>query len=481
MLQVPITYFGIAWDPTSTSANAHFYVSGCSYDDVHVFSSDGPAELWSEDAAPQASNSLKMPIALGHTTGVGLSVAPPVGSVPVNSQVYVYPCAAGIALSKTGQTMVVANYYNDSISVLTGGYGNWSPENVATGRPIATGSSPAPSNLDLRPGKSLVSAASGTPGGEYPFWVAIAGSEPNAVAYVSSIRDREIDVVPLSGAPMWVTARIPVKGQPNKMVMNRAQTLLYVAEDQTDTVDVIDIDPDPTHAMTYNTVIETIPVLAPAGSLPSSFYYSGSNSEIANPIYTGTNTNSLALSPDESQLYVTNGNLNDVAVVQLSGTNSGDQVIGLIPTGWYPNSVSINATGTWMYVANAKSPTWPNPDWCYGYGPATFEPNCFPANEYNPQQTKAGLQSFPDSRRGPTAAIDRAGSHERSLLKHGIRERRADHGSGKQRRQACDLHHQGESDLRPGSGRPGGCEWHADRRSGPESGAVGTGNYSQPA
>lgn len=250
-----------------------------------------------------------------------------------------------------------------------------------------------------------MSAASGTPGGEYPFWVVIQDTLPNdphdahAVAYVSSIRDREIDVVPLiSTGPngqMQVTARIPVKGQPNKMVLNRAQTLLYVAEDQTDTVEVIDVNPDPTHYLTVNTVIETIPVLAPAGLLPSNFYYSGSNNDIANPIYMGSNTNSLAISPDGTKLYVTNGNLNDVAVVQLNGTNSGDHVVGLIPTGWYPNSVSVNSTGTWMYVANAKSPTGPNPDWCYGYGPTSFEPNCFPANQYNPQRTKAGLQSFP--------------------------------------------------------------------------------------
>ena len=47
-----------------------------------------------------------------------------------------------------------------------------------------------------------MSAASGTPGGEYPFWVVIQDTVANdtndahAVAYVSSIRDREIDVVP---------------------------------------------------------------------------------------------------------------------------------------------------------------------------------------------------------------------------------------------------------------------------------------------
>ena len=55
-----------------------------------------------------------------------------------------------------------------------------------------------------------------------------------------------------------VTARIKVKGQPNKMTLNKAQSLLYVADDQSDTVDVIDT--------TKNAVLESIPVIA----LPSS-------------------------------------------------------------------------------------------------------------------------------------------------------------------------------------------------------------------
>ena len=385
VLQVPVTYFGIAWDPTSNGTAAHFYVPGCSADAVFVFSYDTSTQLWSMDMRP---NGTPAALPLGHNnSGIGLEAVPPVNAVPVNAQVAVYPCAAGIALSNSGQTMVVANYYNDSISILTGGYGAWS----------YLGNSTSTANVDLRPGKSLNSAASGMPGGEYPFWVQVAGSEPNAVAYVSSIRDREIDVVPLvppSGSSIGVTARIAVKGQPNRMIMNKAQTLLYVAEDQSDTVDVIDINPDPTHFQTLNTVIETIPVIAPAGLFPTLFYSANSDSANANPIYAGSNTNSLVLSNDETELYVTNGNFNNVAVVQLTGTNSGDHVSGLIPTGWYPNSVSVGRTG-WIYVANAKSPTGPNPDWCYGYGPTIFQPNCFPANQYNPQRTKAGLQSFP--------------------------------------------------------------------------------------
>ena len=81
----------------------------------------------------------------------------------------------------------------------------------------------------------------------------IKGSGESATAYVSSIRDREVVVVALGMNPA-VTARIPVKGQPNKMTMNAAQTLLYVVEDQSDTVDVIDT--------ATNAIVETIPVIA---------------------------------------------------------------------------------------------------------------------------------------------------------------------------------------------------------------------------
>ena len=106
--------------------------------------------------------------------------------------------------------------------------------------------------LDLRPGKSNP-AQSGVPGGEYPFWVVVKGTGSGATAYVSSIRDREIDVVSLGATPA-VMARIPVKGQPNKMTLNKAQSFLYVADDQADTVDVIDT--------TKNAVVESIPVIA---------------------------------------------------------------------------------------------------------------------------------------------------------------------------------------------------------------------------
>jgi YVTN family beta-propeller protein len=340
-IAIPTTYSGIVFDPSGSA----FYVAGCAYDDIEIVSRNATTGTWQPTGA----------LALGHgNAGVGIGV---------------YPCAAGVAISSDGKTLVAANYYNDSITLFTGGLGKWS----------------APTQIDLRPGKSDAWMA-GTPGGEYPFWVIVKGNGLSATAYVSSVRDREIDVVSLGGwspgatslagwAPS-VAARIPVTGQPNKMTLNAAQTLLYVAEDQSDTIDVIDTR--------TNAILETIPVIANAPGMPSPLAK-----------YKGANPNSVTLSPDEKQLYATDGNLNCVSVVALSGTNSGDQVAGLIPTGWYPNSVSFSGDGNTVFVINGKSPTGANPTWCYGgYGPVGW-PTCYPANAYNPQLTKAGLQAFP--------------------------------------------------------------------------------------
>ena len=349
VLPVTNTFNGIVFDPTGLA----FYVTGGPSDNFHIFTLNAGTGLWKE-----ASSS---PISLGHGPlgGLGLTSVVSSGSLPINEQVAVTPCAAGIAISSDGKKLVVVNYANDSITVFgrgTAGFADWVKL----------------AELDLRPGKSDPSKT-GVPGGEYPFWAAIKDKGVSPTAYVSSLRDREIDVVRLTGTPA-VTARIPVKGQPNKMTLNAAQTLLYVADDQADTVEVIDT--------AKNAVIESIPVVATL--LPA---------RLAR--YKGANPNSVTLSPDETQLYVTDGNLNCVSVIALGGTNSNDHVIGLIPTGWYPNSSSFGPGGRFMYVINGKSPTGANPGWCYGgYGPGPPAKNCMTANQYNPQLIKAGLQSF---------------------------------------------------------------------------------------
>jgi DNA-binding beta-propeller fold protein YncE len=352
VVQIPNAYHGIVFDPAGWA----IYVGGLSDDAIHIITRSATG-TWSL----QSGNSL----ALGHhKRGIGLGIDAPPGDpmFAINNQVSVKPAAAGVAISSDGKTLAVANYYNDSITVFTGGYGNWSMLK----------------EFDLRPGKNDPTQH-GVAGGEYPFWVAVKGTGTSAKVYVSSIRDREVVVVPLNGDPKLT--RIKVIGQPNKMTLNRSQTRLYVAEDQSDSVDVVDTAMD--------SIVETIRVMAPL--LPQRL-----------DKYTGANPNSVALSPDEKQLWVTNGNLNCISVIALNDPPVKSTILGLIPTGWYPNSVSFGTpTGgpdgktPTVYVVNQKSPTGPNSGFCYGgYGPPGSH-NCMGSNQYNPQLTKAGLLSFP--------------------------------------------------------------------------------------
>src|SRR5262249_30611093 len=212
--------------------------------------------------------------------------------------------------------IVVANVFNDSVSVV----------DTRTRKPTS---------VDLRPGKGAP-PRHGIPGGEYPFWVVTKGNDS---AYVSSLRDREVVQIALTDKPA-VRARIPVAGTPWKMLLNHAQTLLYVAADNSDSVFVINTN--------TNQVIRRIRT---AGSAEFS------SKNIAN--YYGSAPIDLALSPDERTLYAANCGTNSVAVVNLN--RSKPRIVGMLPTAYAPTSVSVSAGGRWLYVVNGKSPTGPNP------------------------------------------------------------------------------------------------------------------------
>ncbi len=336
-IQVPNTYSGIVFDPSGTT----FYVSGGDNDNVHLY--DLGVSGWAERSSS--------PVALKHNpTGLGSA-----GGLGLQNP----PEAAGLAITADGAKIVVANYSNDSISVLTKSGSIWSKT----------------AEQDLRPGVSNP-AQTGHPGGAYPYWVVIKSTSSAKTAYISSIRDREIDVVDITGSTPTVTARISVAGQPNKMLLSADQSKLYVAEDQTASVDVIDTN--------LNAIAETISLQMP-GLLPAN----SAQHKV------GFNTNGLALSPDQKTLYVTNGNLNDVAVVNVA--NSPAAVEGLIPTGWYPTSVSVGEDGRYLYVSNYKSFTGPNP--AYGQGgngiPANLNTAFNASNQYDLQMLKAGFESLP--------------------------------------------------------------------------------------
>jgi DNA-binding beta-propeller fold protein YncE len=302
---VPYTFFGLAVHPNGRE----FFLTGGVQDLVRTYALSGG--VWAESGAA---------IALNHPSGI------------------TRPQAAGLALNARGDRLLVADLFDDAVSLV----------DLASRTKVA--------GLDLRPGRNNP-AQQGVPGGEYPFWVEFKGNDK---AYVSSLRDREVVVVRVGGDALSIAGRIPVGGQPNKMLLNRAQNRLYVACDATDQVVVIDTATD----AVVGRITASIPNLVVDGKRKGF----------------GAAPNGLALSPDEKTLYVTCGGLNAVAVVRLAG--DGGDVAGLIPTGHYPSAVTVSADGRMLYVSNAKSNSQPNP-------------NYYTANEYVWQLKKAGLLSLP--------------------------------------------------------------------------------------
>jgi YVTN family beta-propeller protein len=145
--------------------------------------------------------------------------------------------------------------------------------------------------------------------------------------YVSSERDSCVAVVDVSDPfNAKLTKTIATGSQPMGFALSKDQSTLYVANAGSDTVSVIDVATD--------RVIRTV-LLRPttARNLP------------------GVTPTGLALSPDDQTLYVTLGDMNAVAVVNLVGRRPG--LKGYIPVGWYPSAIAVAPDGS-LFVANAK-------------------------------------------------------------------------------------------------------------------------------
>ena len=320
-LTVPNSYSGIAWQPDGNG----FVVGGGVDDTLHLFERRG---------ARFAEK--RMPISLGHATGNGAEVKPQ---------------AAGVAVSPDGRRALVANYYNDSVSLV----------DLSAGRVIA--------EQDLRPGK-IDPAQRGTAGGENPF--AIAWTDATR-AWVSAPRDRQLVALTVSSDSIRMTKRIATLGEPTALLFDAAGGRLYATEDNADRLAIVD---------TASATLTGEPRLG----LPDSLGHE--------PLAKGLNVNALALLPDH-RLLITMGGINAVAVVAPSARDASVQ--GLIPTGWYPSAVAASADGARVFVANRKSPPGPNPRGCAPkLAVYRGQPNaCGAANQYIFQLEKAGLLQFP--------------------------------------------------------------------------------------
>ncbi len=313
------TFQGMIWSPDGTK----LYVSGGTDANVLVYNFN------------LATKTFSGPTSIVLVPATGVPAPADADANGLGNNFYLGPQTSGLALDPTGRKLVALNMLNDSMSVLDTTL-------------IGTATSPiVVDRYDLRPYHTTPATGSGVAGGEEPYGVAITADGKRA--YITSIRDREVVVMDISNAltgTVSLITRIPLSGSPNNVVLKASTGALFVAEDNSDQVAVIDTNPA---SGTYNTVVHTIDAIAPPGTFPAN-----------GPRWTGAATNNLALSPNGNTLYVTNGGANDVAVVPLTGSGAY-KVAGLFPTGWYPTTITPSADGTALYVFNSKSDPGSNP------------------------------------------------------------------------------------------------------------------------
>jgi hypothetical protein len=265
---------------------------------------------------------------------------------------------------------VVANNYNDSISV------------------IDTAARLVRYEHDLRPFFPGNEGVAGGVGGTFPFSVVVKG---NHTAYVSSDRDREVVAVdislPTSGR---LIKRIKLNGNALGMTLDHSQSRLYVAQDNTDQVAVIETTDN------FNKVTATIDARATFGRLRTR--------------HTGAGTSAVTISPDGETLYAVNSGANSIAVIPLRGRDA-NRVVGMIPTAHQPHDITFSADGRWMYIINGKSVTGPNPGHLtsatgsithiqYPGGNAAAAAAARASNHYQFQLERASLVAAPVPNRG---------------------------------------------------------------------------------
>jgi YVTN family beta-propeller protein len=347
-------HVGLVFSPDGST----LYAAGGRDDAIYAYTKSGGVSSWS----------LTRTITLGHgTQGLGIGVR---------------PNASGLGISRDGGTLVVANNYNDSISV------------------IDTASGAVRYEHDLRPYAAANEGVSGGVGGTFPFAVVVKG---NRTAYVSSDRNREVVAIDISSATGGrLVKRIKLDGNALGMILNPSGSKLFVAEDNADQVAVIET--------ATNAVVAKIDARAPAGMLSET---SGKDDDgdrdgdrdHRRARYTGAATFAVTLSPDGRTLYAVNAGANSVAVIPLHGEHVY-RVSGLIPTAYEPHDITFSADGRSMYIVNGKSTTGSNLDhlasstasitaFMYPGGNAAAAAAARASNQYQFQIERASLVSAP--------------------------------------------------------------------------------------
>ena len=147
--------------------------------------------------------------------------------------------------------------------------------------------------------------------------------------------------------------QIVVGLHPSGLAATKDGRYVCVANANSDTVSVIDVASD--------IVVETI------------------DTRPDKQLLFGSTPNDLVLSDDGTTLYVSNGTNNCVAVFAFNPPQS--QLVGCLPTGWYPAGIVLDEQRKALYVANIKGVGSRNLDW-QGNAPAREVVSSFNSHDY---------------------------------------------------------------------------------------------------
>jgi YVTN family beta-propeller protein len=308
---------GVAFSPTpGKDGTFALYVSGGFENKVWLFRFDPKAAAPIQPPSPGPDTKI---------TALFFEISNPGEVSPKDynkGKAALYP--TGIALTRDGGTLVVANNLGDSVTIvrdLQGMEAPWPPKHHGLlARKMQ--------RLDLhhhgKPDENI-----------YPYGVVLLENGKRPRAYVSCWNDSSVAVISLDGKGA-VQKFISVDRHPTAMLANSAGTRLFVANSNADSVSVIDTSTEE--------VIETIDVRLAENALP------------------GSSPEGLALGEDEKTLYVANAHSNAVAVVALSenargaksknGAGAQSKILGFIPTGQYPSALAV-ADGK-LFIGNGK-------------------------------------------------------------------------------------------------------------------------------
>ncbi|MDQ2687778.1 MAG: bifunctional YncE family protein/alkaline phosphatase family protein [Armatimonadota bacterium] len=146
----------------------------------------------------------------------------------------------------------------------------------------------------------------------------------------------------LDGRTMKETARVSVGSHPNALVWGK-DGRLFVANAGSDSVSVV-----ARYQVVHTNDDKTTRVVREGASVLETLKTSLG---AADPV--GSTPVALAVSADETRLYVANADNNDVAVYDTSNVR-GSRLLGFIPTAWYPSALAVSPDGKKLYIGTGK-------------------------------------------------------------------------------------------------------------------------------